>query len=372
MNWFSLLYSGCLLASHAYLYCNFRRAFGCGLWNWFAFVYVALVFLTHFTLRGWLYMQSWGSTAFDVRDYCLGFALVACIVFFFGDAVRILAWLAGKAIGTNKLRWTFSTRYAKWLVALSVLVYGYALYEARAYRVVRLEITTPLLPEGRDRLRIAAVSDIHIDRLNDWRHVSRIVKLVNAERPDIVALVGDIVDADLRRRAAEREAFLALTAAHRYAVIGNHEVFRGMHQAIDFMEKSGFTMLRGSVAEADGILVAGVDDPFGGGVDSARLLADVEQDKFVLLLSHRPIVPDASLGRFDLQVSGHTHGGQIFLVRPLARWFFGQPQGLSIFPPPAGLEKTSRLYVMNGAGFWGPPVRLLTPPDILIVDLVRG
>lgn len=372
MRWFALVYVGILATTHLYLYFNFRRALGGGWWRVAALAYIAAVFLYNYPERGWTSRHSWGPLAQNMYDYCLGFAVVACTIFLIGDGLRLVFWVVGKATGATALQWAFSRRFALTLLCIAFLAYFYALYEARAYRIVRLEIATELLPEGRDRVRIAAFSDLHLDRLNGEKQLRRVVDMINAERPDVVAVLGDTVDTDMRARENEAAIFRELAAPHRFAVIGNHEVFRGLHQGVEFLEKSGLSLLRGDSTEAAGILVVGVDDPIApNAVDAAQALAGADQGKFVLLLSHRPRVPDGARGRFDLQVSGHTHGGQLFVARPLARWLHGHPQGLSVLPPGTAGGKTGRLYVLNGVGFWGPPTRLFVPPDILVVDLVR-
>jgi predicted MPP superfamily phosphohydrolase len=359
--------------SHIYLYAALRRSLGGGWWNWPAVTHIACLFAYRHLFRRWVAAQSWGTVVQNGYDYYLGFAIIACIVFAAGDAIRIAFRLALARPAAGMRRRPRPGRWAAALFGVSLLVYLYALHEARAYQVVRIEIPTALLPEGRNRVRIAAFSDLHLARLNAEKELRRIVEIINAESPDIVAAVGDTVDADLRRREGERRAFRDLQAPHRFAVVGNHEVYRSMRQGLDFLEESGLTVLRGRWAEAAGIIVAGVDDPaVRGAADSAAALAGVDQEKFVLLLAHRPPVPDGARGRFDLQLSGHTHGGQIFPARPFMRLVNGHPQGLSTLPPGTAGGKTSRLYVMNGVGFSGPPVRLLARPEILVVDVVRS
>ena len=129
--------------------------------------------------------------------------------------------------------------------------------------------------------------------------------------------------------------------------------------------------LRGEVIETGGIVIAGVDDSnfkevSPQTVDVIRVLNLAPQNRFILLLNHKPYYPPAAVGRFDLQFSGHTHKGQIWPGELIVRHIYGHGQGLSV------LEESGRrslLYITNGIGFWGPPVRFLTPPEITVITL---
>ena len=142
-------------------------------------------------------------------------------------------------------------------------------------------------------------------------------------------------------------------------------------QATTFLQRSGFDLLRGGCRDAgDYLTVVGVDDPAGGQSgefrdnDEQRLLASVPAGRFVLLLKHRPVVSPDSQGRFDLQLSGHVHKGQVFPFN-LLTWLS--------FPVRAGLNPLAGggvLYVSRGSGTWGPPIRFLAPPEVTVIDLV--
>jgi len=152
---------------------------------------------------------------------------------------------------------------------------------------------------------------------------------------------------------------------------GNHEYYADYRQSKDFTEKSGFRVLRSeALPVGEHLLVIGLDDPVGAkftgfNPDAERtLLADATQGKFVLLLKHRPELSPQSRGRFDLQLSGHVHKGQIFPFN-LITWLR--------FPVRAGttlLEWGGRLHVNRGTGTWGPPIRFLAPPEVTVIDLV--
>jgi predicted MPP superfamily phosphohydrolase len=153
-------------------------------------------------------------------------------------------------------------------------------------------------------------------------------------------------------------------------VTGNHEFYAGLDQSIDFMNKAGFTVLRGEVATVGGAIdVAGVDDPtvrhFGprGGLSDREVLSR-GGGRFTILLKHQPLVEKDALGAFDLQLSGHTHKGQIFPFSLITSRFFSFHSGSY------GLANGALLHVSRGTGTWGPPIRFLSPPQITVIDLI--
>jgi len=135
----------------------------------------------------------------------------------------------------------------------------------------------------------------------------------------------------------------------------------------------GFTVLRGETYDIAGIItVVGIDDPTGKyfglyrGVSEKTLLSHNSNKKFVLLLKHMPVVSKEAVGLFDLQLSGHTHGGQIFPFSLITRLFF--PYHAGLIP----LSHGSQLYVSRGSGTWGPPIRFLSPPEVTLIKLVHA
>ncbi len=140
-----------------------------------------------------------------------------------------------------------------------------------------------------------------------------------------------------------------------------------------FTEKAGFRVLRGEALNIAGIItIAGVDDPTGKrdslfrGTSERALLSGLPREKFTLLLKHMPVVDENAPGLFDLQLSGHTHKGQIFPFSLITRLFFQTYAGLVQLP------NNSRLYVNRGSGTWGPPIRFLSPPEVTVIELVHG
>lgn len=128
-------------------------------------------------------------------------------------------------------------------------------------------------------------------------------------------------------------------------------------------------MLRGEAVEVAGIYIAGVDDPAGkqfgkpNGNSERGLLSGLDHDKFKILLKHRPLVSNDGTGLFDLQLSGHTHKGQIFPFSLVTKFYYPKHAGF------LDLKNGSHLYVSRGSGTWGPPIRFLSPPEVTVIEL---
>lgn len=289
-----------------------------------------------------------------------------------GDAVRGAAAVADKLRGTGWAGSLACPRYYRIVLLCALGAFCYGLYEAYAVRATHIVIAAGKLPAGVDTFRIVAASDIHLTRRGDEARLRRLVDLINRQKPDLAVLLGDIVD-DLivDEDGLLRELQRIAAPAGKFAVLGNHELYSGIDQAVEFTQKAGFTVLRGENAAAGPVVVAGVDDPaLGTRADIPDTLRRVDDGgRFVLLLAHRPETPEEEEGLFDLQLSGHTHGGQLRPGRLFTRLFFRHRQGLNTLPGPEG--NGGLLYLTNGAGYWGPPVRFFAPPEIVVIDLKR-
>jgi predicted MPP superfamily phosphohydrolase len=233
----------------------------------------------------------------------------------------------------------------------------------------RIEIPLAKLPRGLDGYKIALVSDIHLGPLTGVAHTRRIVDAINGMNADIVAVVGDLVDgtvADLRDEAAPLRDLRSRDGA--FFVTGNHEYFSGAEEWVAEVDRLGLRPLRNERLEIRGLDLAGVNDVTGGqiaggGPDFDKALGNRDERKPVILLAHQPVVAfDAAKYKVDLQLSGHTHGGQMVPFNYIARLQQPIVSGL-------GEVDGTKVYVTNGAGFWGPPVRVGAPPDITLVEL---
>ncbi|MFI6448308.1 metallophosphoesterase [Kitasatospora sp. NPDC050543] len=232
------------------------------------------------------------------------------------------------------------------------------------------QVTVPLakLPARAHGYRIAVVSDIHLGPILGRAHTQRIVDTINAARPDLVTIVGDLVDGTVPELGPAAEPLARLRARDgSFFVTGNHEYFSGAAPWVDFVRSLGVHPLRNERVELAGFDLAGVNDlagtSEGDGPDFEKALGDRDRTRTSVLLSHQPVtIHDAVRHGVDLQLSGHTHGGQLWPGNYLAAL---------ANPTVAGLERygDTQLYVTRGAGAWGPPVRVGAPSDITIVTL---
>ncbi|MEU7010910.1 metallophosphoesterase [Streptomyces sp. NPDC046332] len=254
--------------------------------------------------------------------------------------------------------------------AAAVGTVGYGTYGVlRGPRVKRVTVPLAKVPRAVHGYRIAVVSDIHIGPVLGRAHTQRIVDTINSAQPDLVAVVGDLVDGSVENLGAAAEPLAQLRARHgSFFVTGNHEYFSGADAWVDHVRELGLRPLRNARTEiAAGFDLAGVDDiageSEGQGPDFAAALGDRDRARAAVLLAHQPVViHDAVRHGVDLQLSGHTHGGQLWPGNYLAEL---------ANPTVAGLERygDTQLYVSRGAGAWGPPVRVGAPSDITIVEL---
>lgn len=252
-------------------------------------------------------------------------------------------------------------------VSIAIAIYGY--FEAQDIRIERREVRSPKITE---RIRIVQISDVHIGFIIGGERVKKIVQMVNREGPDIVVSTGDLVDGQINSLQGIADDLRAIKPRYgKFAITGNHEFYAGLKQAIEFTKRSGFRVLRGDgITVANMINIAGVDDPAGKvyglyiNISEKDLLSRFPKERFTILLKHRPAVSKDYIGLFDLQLSGHTHKGQIFPFSILT-WLY--------YPVHAGamsVTDNSYLYVSRGTGTWGPPIRFLSPPEITVIDLV--
>ncbi|MEV1009471.1 metallophosphoesterase [Streptomyces sp. NPDC049881] len=253
------------------------------------------------------------------------------------------------------------------LVAAGTLGYGVA--NARNLRTKHVTVTLPKLPRAADRYRIAVVSDIHLGPILGGSHCRRVVDAVNRTQPDLITVVGDLVDAevdDLRSAVAPMADLRAPDGT--YFVTGNHEYYVETAAWMDHVRELGLIPLANERAGLPYFELAGVNDISGegsdfGGPDYEAALGDRDRSRATVLMAHQPVmIHDAVDWGVDLQLSGHTHGGQMWPLTYIAG---------AANPTLAGLERygDTQLYVSRGAGAWGPPVRVAADPDITVIEL---
>lgn len=251
--------------------------------------------------------------------------------------------------------------------ALATVGYGTA-NVLRGPAVKRVTVPLARLPRAAHGYRIAVVSDIHLGPLLGKAHAQRVVDTINSTNPDLVAVVGDLVDGTVADLGPAAEPLAGLRAKHgSYFVTGNHEYFGDAGEWVDHVRELGLHPLENARVEIAGFDLVGVNDiageDEGEGPDFEKALGDRDPARESVLLAHQPVViHDAVKYGIGLQLSGHTHGGQMWPVNYIAQ---------ASNPTLAGLEQygDTALYVTRGAGAWGPPVRVGAPSDITVVQL---
>jgi predicted MPP superfamily phosphohydrolase len=251
----------------------------------------------------------------------------------------------------------------------SGIIYG--LWEAMNIRATRVTLEVANLPASLDGLRLVQVSDMHLGVHVGQYRTERMAELVRQAQPDVLVFTGDMVDGpehDVRRFEGLLRSLPARLG--KFAVLGNHEYYWGLPASVRFHSKAGLELLRGRwVQVAPGLAIAGVDDSEGVSrgdghwVEEDHALPPKELGLATVLLKHKPTVLPSSVGRFAVQLSGHTHGGQIFPWQLAVSAFFPRFEGLY------DLGQGSRLYVNRGAGTWGPRIRVFASPEIAVITL---
>jgi predicted MPP superfamily phosphohydrolase len=360
---------------HFYAFLKTKAAFSLGLKSGMPVaLFMLLMVLAPVTVY---FLEKYGLNIVARMVSSLGYIWMGLLFIFISislaiDVYRFAVHLGGFMSGKDISAFLLSPK-AAFFIALTIglLASGYGYFEANHIRTERIEIKSPKIKRP---VKILQISDMHLGLIVRKHRLEKILEAMRAEEPDIVVSTGDLVDGQLNDLHGLAELLRSIEPPlGKYAITGNHEFYAGK-QALLFTERAGFTFLRGEAINVEGYLnIVGVDDPTGGRYyglpkDGAekKLLEGLSQEEFTLLLKHRPEVSKDSVGIFDLQLSGHTHRGQIFPFRFLTRIFYRYVSGFY------KLSGNSNLYVSRGTGTWGPPIRVLAPPEVTVIELSGG
>jgi len=272
--------------------------------------------------------------------------------------------------------WIRSSAIGVMVLTPVITLVGY-LMARRVAGVVDVEVPLADLPRELEGFTIAQISDIHVGPTIKRNFVEAIVDRVNRLSADMVAITGDVVDGSVRELAHDTEPLGRLESRHgTYVVTGNHEYYSGAHAWIHELRRLGARVLLNEhvVIEREGaaLAVAGVTDYSAHYFDPSHrsdpttALAGAPVDAVKVLLAHQPRTAQAAArAGVDLQLSGHTHGGQFWPWNLFVR--MQQPFT-------AGLERLGRMwiYISRGTGYWGPPMRFGIPSEITRIRLVRA
>ncbi len=369
---FLLLYGGL----HLYFFLKIRAAFAPGMAiQGGLIVLLALGLLAPFLIR---VSERFGLETLARLLSWAGYLWMAVIFLFFSVSIllefyRLLVYTAGFVLRMDVTAY-LPTAGTLFLIPISaaLIIGGYGFFEARQIRQEHIEIRSHKIPKETGKIRVVQISDVHVGVLVREKRLAAIVRKVREAQPDLLVSTGDLVDGQLNSMAEAIAQFRDIRPRYgKFAVTGNHEFYAGIDDAIDFIARSGFILLRGEVATvADGIELAGVDDPTirrlgpQGGLSDREVLSLGGDGRFKILLKHQPLVENDAPGAFNLQLSGHTHKGQIFPFNLITSRFFAYHSGNYT------LAEDALLHVSRGTGTAGPPIRFLSPPEITVIDLI--
>jgi predicted MPP superfamily phosphohydrolase len=378
MNLFFLTFISVYSALHLYMFFKIKSAITLGTGVTicivlFMAVMISAPFLVRVSER--YALESFARLLSYVGYTWLGLIFLFCISSVLIDLYRLVIATGGMVLPLNLSSLIPSPRLAFFIPALlTAAVASYGFFEARFIRCERVTIMSPKIPRKVGTLTICQISDVHLGLIVREGRLKKILKEVKQAQPDILVSTGDLVDGQIDNLGQLAVLLRAINPPYgKFAVTGNHEFYAGLDHALQFTKEAGFTVLRGEARTVDGCMtIVGVDDPTGRrfglfrGPAEKDLLAGLPSGRFTLLLKHPPVVDEEALGLFDLQLSGHTHKGQIFPFNYASKIFFPYDAGLIHLP------RHSSLYVSRGSGTWGPPIRFLAPPEVTVITLVHA
>ena len=346
-------------------------------WPTLVVVIGTLLFVAVFVALPALMVLGHGGRRPDWATVAADTLLGAVWVLFTCSVLALVPRLALFVAGVGEPTRSRVVAYVVVVVTVALLAWGH--YEAmRVPRTRAVDVVIPRLGAGLDGLRVVMITDTHYGPIDRRRWSAGVSARVNELAADVVCHVGDIADGTVAQREPQAAPLAEMRGSlARVYVTGNHEYYGEAAGWLGYMAGIGWDVLHNKhiVVERDGdqLIIAGVDDATargsgvpGHGADLDGALAGTDPTLPVLLLAHQPKqVPEAIRAGVDLQVSGHTHGGQIWPFNALVRLDQPVVQGLSSHG-----ERT-QLYTGRGTGFWGPPFRVFAPSEITVLTLRR-
>lgn len=346
-------------------------------WRWLyaaVFWFVVLAFVAGRNLEN-IAFTPWSSAMIWIGAFWFAFMyylfLGTLVLDFGGRLLRHKRWLPRAWL----VRWG-RTKFVAAVSLLSVVavLVSWGHWNARNPKVVRTEVSLPQMGGAPRQLRVAVASDLHLGTLVSQERAWGWVEMINSLEPDIVILPGDIIDEDLTP-VVEQDLGNALRGLRAplgvYAVTGNHEYIGGVADAVDYLEDHGVTVLRDRAEPVAGgaLWLVGREDVsiarFTGRprLPLAEVMQRVPKGAPVVVVDHQPVAPgEAVAAGAHVQLSGHTHDGQLWPNKYILKAMHGFSSGIGLFD---GMP----LVVSPGLGTWGPPVRVGNRPEILDLTL---
>lgn len=320
--------------------------------------------------KGWLEGPLYNTVA-GVGYFLFGFAFILFALLLFRDVLWGLAYGFARWRGQASAAWSpvnLSVLTAANLVtlALAVLLSFYALYQGiKTPRITEVVIETPKIDR---EITLLQINDMHIDRSKPVRWFAEMIDLANAQQADLIVMPGDIVDDRVETIMPQLAELKRLKSRYGvYFAPGNHELYNGLAAIQRQIQEMNIVWLAGEgqqIAELP-LYLAGIPDlpVLRDKAGYEHILDRASEHDYKILLAHNPINAAEYIERgFDLQLSAHTHGGQIFPFHLPVKYVNRYLAGL--YELPGG-----KLYISRGAGYWGPPMRLLAPSDMTLIRL---
>ena len=363
-----------------------------------AWLIILFVFLLPFSsryLRRYNISDSWAEILVIAGYISLGFFGILFIIILTRDVILVLLWLMRKVgkifqnisransdftdTPQNKERRRFLVHSSNLgILALTGGLTGYGIHEATTLPgIVRISVPVKNLPKEIEGFRIVQITDLHVGPTIKRKYVAGVVEIANELHPDILAFTGDFAEGSpgsLRQDIAILSELQAKSG--KFFVTGNHEYYNGVDAWLREVYRLGFQVLMNEhhviKRGAARLLLAGVPDPRARTYDPnhgphlSKTLKNAPDCHVRILFAHRPqAIFESSQHGFDLQLSGHTHGGQIFPFNYMARLREPYISGLH-------LHRKTWIYVSRGTGVWGPPMRLGAPAEVTEITLVKA
>lgn len=296
-------------------------------------------------------------TLYVVGSWWMVFTLYMCLTLLTTDVIHLVV----PAL-SGRVWWALG-------ITLLLLVGGYLNYRLPRTQHLGIEVDKPI---AKERVRLAVISDIHLGYGTDREDLARYIELINGQSPDAVLIVGDLIDNSVRPVEAEdmcAEFSRVCAPAGVYMVAGNHEYISDIEAVEAYLANSAVRLLRDSVVTlpSDIVLVGRDDRANSERAPLAELLASADSSRPIVVLDHQPydIEESAAAGCVDIHLSGHTHRGQVWPLSLLVDALYEQSYGYRRWGD-------MHAYVTSGLSLWGPPFRIGTNSELVIIDITSS
>lgn len=322
--------------------------------------FVSFLLADHLPIGVTSFFYKLGTGWFFVSIYFLLLLLLRDLILFSDRFLHFIPTPLSESIKFSHL-----TTWAAIGIASIILLGGYINY----YNKKRVELPVQIeKPIGGENIRIIAISDLHLGYGIGEKELQHWVKQIQAEKPDLILLAGDIIDNNIRPlEAAGLDRYLRQLQAPLgvYACPGNHEYISGVEKSIDFLQRSGIRLLKDSATLVDDrIYIVGRDDRMNTNrKDLRELVANLDAEKPVILLDHQPYhLEEAVQNNIDLQISGHTHRGQVWPISWITDRMYEVSHGYL-------KKENTHIYVSSGIGLWGGKFRIGSQSEYVVIQL---